>query len=116
MKVTEKCDVYSFGVLALEVMHGKYPSDLIRSLLSPAAIREGKMPADVWDDRLEPPTGKILEEVVTILTLAMACLHPSPQFRPTMYDVSQIITMQISQTDLDQYKAQSVFDYLGSRT
>lgn len=114
--MTEKCDVYSFGVLALEVMHGKYPSDLIRSLLSPAAIREGKMPADVWDDRLGPPTGKILEAVVTILTLAMACLHPNPQFRPTMYDVSQIITMQISQTDLDQYKAVSVFDYLGSRT
>ncbi|KAM5575733.1 MDIS1-interacting receptor like kinase 2 [Rosa sericea] len=115
LKVTEKCDVYSFGVLALEVMNGKYPSDLIRSLLSPAAIREGNLPEDVWDYRLEPPTGKILEELVTILMLAVACLHPSPQFRPTMYDVSQIITMHISQTELDKYKAQSVFDYLGSR-
>ncbi|XP_027166024.1 MDIS1-interacting receptor like kinase 2-like [Coffea eugenioides] len=29
MKVTEKCDVYSFGVLTMEVMKGKHPGDLI---------------------------------------------------------------------------------------
>ncbi|PON61565.1 Tyrosine-protein kinase, partial [Parasponia andersonii] len=32
MKVTEKCDVYSFGVLTLEVMMGKQPGDFISSL------------------------------------------------------------------------------------
>ncbi|XP_024171125.2 MDIS1-interacting receptor like kinase 2 isoform X1 [Rosa chinensis] len=99
LKVTEKCDVYSFGVLAIEVMNGKYPSGLIRSLLSQAAIREGKLPEDVWDDRLEPPMGKILEELLTVLMVAVACLHPNPQFRPTMYDVSQFITMQIDLSD-----------------
>ncbi|XP_061993692.1 MDIS1-interacting receptor like kinase 2-like [Rosa rugosa] len=62
LKVTEKCDVYSFGVLALEVMNGKYPSDLIRSLLSQAEIREGNLPEDVWDDRLKPPTGSAGDE------------------------------------------------------
>lgn len=94
MKVTEKCDVYSFGVLALEVIKGKYPSNLAEPLLS-SANREGQMLGDMWDDRLEPPTGKILDEVNTILTLAVACLHANPQFRPTMYEVSQIITMPI---------------------
>ena len=113
MKVTEKCDVYSFGVLALEVMNGKYPSDLIRSLLSPAAIKDGNLPEDMWDNHLEPPTGKTLEELVTVLTLAVACLHPNPLFRPSMYDVSQILTMKIFQIDLDKYKSQSVYDYSG---
>ncbi|KAL4586233.1 hypothetical protein LXL04_010868 [Taraxacum kok-saghyz] len=32
--VTEKCDVYSFGVLALETLGGKHPGDLLMSLNS----------------------------------------------------------------------------------
>jgi len=32
--VTEKCDVYSFGVLVLEVMMGKHPRDLLQHLQS----------------------------------------------------------------------------------
>ncbi|MFQ6630676.1 hypothetical protein Gotur_008823, partial [Gossypium turneri] len=27
--VTEKCDVYSFGVLALEILMGKHPGDIV---------------------------------------------------------------------------------------
>ncbi|GLT57443.1 hypothetical protein SLA2020_304150 [Shorea laevis] len=34
MKVTKKCDVYSFGVLALELIKGMYPDDVISLLLS----------------------------------------------------------------------------------
>ncbi|KAL6179887.1 hypothetical protein ACLB2K_046558 [Fragaria x ananassa] len=92
MNVTEKCDVYSFGVLALEVMKGKYPSNLV-GLPSSPSTREAKMRGDMLDDRLEPPTGKVLKEVATILTLATACLHENPELRPTMYEVSQIVTM-----------------------
>ncbi|ONI35103.1 hypothetical protein PRUPE_1G515900 [Prunus persica] len=87
LKVTEKCDVYGFGVLALEVIKGKYPSNLVGSALS-SAIWGGKMLGDVLDDRLAHPTGKILDEVVTILKLAVACLHENPELRPTMHDIS----------------------------
>ncbi|KAF6141749.1 hypothetical protein GIB67_027927 [Kingdonia uniflora] len=34
MRVTEKCDVYSFGVLALEVLMGKHHAEFISSLTS----------------------------------------------------------------------------------
>ena len=32
MEVNEKCDVYSFGVLAWEILLGKHPGDVISSL------------------------------------------------------------------------------------
>ncbi|XP_042489435.1 probable leucine-rich repeat receptor-like protein kinase At1g35710, partial [Macadamia integrifolia] len=34
MVITEKCDVYSFGVLALETIMGRHPRELISSLTS----------------------------------------------------------------------------------
>ncbi|PRQ52050.1 putative protein kinase RLK-Pelle-LRR-XI-1 family [Rosa chinensis] len=34
MEMNEKCDVYSFGVLTLEVIMGKHPGDLMISVLS----------------------------------------------------------------------------------
>ncbi|KAI8014905.1 MDIS1-interacting receptor like kinase 2 [Camellia lanceoleosa] len=57
MKVTEKCDVYSFGVLALEVIKGKHPGDFITSL-SNSAIKNIEL-KDVLDQRLAPPSPEI---------------------------------------------------------
>ncbi|CAN6553758.1 unnamed protein product [Malus baccata var. baccata] len=65
MKVTEKCDVYSFGVLALEVITGKKLGDLISSFSSPSAC-ENKLLKDVLDQRLPPPTLEVEDELTTI--------------------------------------------------
>ncbi|XXG61813.1 hypothetical protein AAC387_Pa05g0328 [Persea americana] len=87
MKVTEKCDVYSFGVIALEVIMGKHPGELISSLSSSEGKR--KLLKDILDERLPAPTNWEMKEVVFTVALALACLCSDPQSRPTMYHVSQ---------------------------
>ncbi|KAB2601827.1 LRR receptor-like serine/threonine-protein kinase [Pyrus ussuriensis x Pyrus communis] len=92
-KVTEKCDVYSFGVLALEVITGKRLCDLISSFSSPSAC-ENKLLKDVLDQRLPPPTLEVEDELTTIARVAIICRDSQPQSRPTMHMVSQSLSFQ----------------------
>ncbi|XWS51590.1 hypothetical protein CRYUN_Cryun12cG0189800 [Craigia yunnanensis] len=88
MAVTEKCDVYSFGVLALEVLMGNHPGELISNLHSSPGQKIGS--ADVLDPRLSSPVGQKLEEELSfMLNLAILCSLVNPQSRPTMRSVSQ---------------------------
>lgn len=90
-KVTEKCDVYSFGVLALEVMVGGYPGNLISSLSSSVPGQDILL-KDVLDQRLPPPGAYDSREVVLIVMLALACLRASPQSRPNMEHVAKVLS------------------------
>ncbi|XP_022736186.1 MDIS1-interacting receptor like kinase 2-like [Durio zibethinus] len=88
MAVTEKCDVYSFGVLALEVLTGNHPGELISYLHSSPDQRIGL--ADVLDPRLSSPVEQQSEDGLSfMLNLAILCFNPNPQSRPTMRSVSQ---------------------------
>ena len=89
MKVTEKCDVYSFGVLVLEVIKGEHPGDIVTSLTS-SSTNEVDL-KDLLDHRLPVPLLEIKKVLTSILVLAMRCVNSNPDIRPTMYDVSQEI-------------------------
>nr|GMD90991.1 MDIS1-interacting receptor like kinase 2-like [Ipomoea batatas] len=86
---TEKCDVYSFGVVVLEIMLGKYPDELISSLSSRCC--EQILLKDSLDPRLPPPNSVVAPDVILMMALALACLHPNPKSRPTMQQVSEKI-------------------------
>ncbi|XP_057503776.1 probable leucine-rich repeat receptor-like protein kinase At1g35710 [Actinidia eriantha] len=94
MAVNEKCDVYSFGVLTLEVIMGKHPGDLISSLSSSASFSlslsttQGILLKDVLDPRLPPPRNQAAEQLVVIAKIAFACLQSNPLSRPTMHQVA----------------------------
>ncbi|KAG2675633.1 hypothetical protein I3760_12G014500 [Carya illinoinensis] len=95
IKVTEKCDVYSFGVLALEVLMGKHPGDFICSLSSPSAMKNVQL-KDVLDRRLPFPQHVLEEELNTVVKLARKCLDCQPQSRPTMHFISNVLKAQIA--------------------
>ncbi|KAJ6971045.1 MDIS1-interacting receptor like kinase 2-like [Populus alba x Populus x berolinensis] len=98
MKVDEKCDVYSFGVLTLEVMMGKHPGDFISSLMfsaytsSSSPIGHNTLLKDVLDQCLPPPENELADGVAHVAKLAFACLQTDPHYRPTMRQVSTELT------------------------
>ena len=87
MEVTEKCDVYSFGVLTFEVLMGKHPGDLIHTLHF--STGQNILLKDVLDQRLSPPSAQTADEVISIAVVALACIRANPQSRPNMRNVSQ---------------------------
>ncbi|BFG28634.1 hypothetical protein CerSpe_149070 [Prunus speciosa] len=99
MKVTEKCDVYSFGVLALEVIMGKQLGDIVSSFSFPSTTYANILLKDVLDQRLPPPTPQLQDELITIARLSIACRHSHPQSRPTMHKVSQVLSFPTASSD-----------------
>ncbi|KAF6175310.1 hypothetical protein GIB67_021815 [Kingdonia uniflora] len=90
MRVTEKCDMYSFGVLMLEVLIGIHPGELISSLTSSSLpTSQNVLLKDILDGCLSPPTLHASHELFIIAKLAFSCLDANPESRPTMKHVSQ---------------------------
>eukprot|EP00268_Persea_americana_P042478 TRINITY_DN4251_c0_g1_i3.p1 TRINITY_DN4251_c0_g1~~TRINITY_DN4251_c0_g1_i3.p1 ORF type:complete len:1015 (-),score=122.21 TRINITY_DN4251_c0_g1_i3:597-3641(-) len=87
MRVTEKCDVFSFGVVALEIMMGRHSGDVIYSLST--SHGRNTLLKDVLDQRLPYPVDDVANEVILTMVFALACLEEHPQSRPTMRYISQ---------------------------
>ncbi|XP_011029916.1 PREDICTED: probable LRR receptor-like serine/threonine-protein kinase At4g08850 [Populus euphratica] len=100
MKVDEKCDVYSFGVLTLEIIMGRHPGDFISALLSPSSsstswpTSQHTILKDVLDQCIPPPEHRVASGVVYIAKLAFACLRADPESRPTMKQVASDLSIQ----------------------
>ncbi|KAK7276519.1 hypothetical protein RIF29_17659 [Crotalaria pallida] len=99
MEVNEKCDVFSFGVLCLEIIMGKHPGDLISSLFSSSSATSeasNLLLKDVLDQRIPHPVMPIVKEVILVAKIAFGCLSQGPLSRPTMEQVHKEFVMPSS--------------------
>ncbi|KAL6526689.1 hypothetical protein OROGR_015779 [Orobanche gracilis] len=105
LRVDEKCDVYGFGVVMLEVVTGRRPveygednvvlvlSDHVRVLLEQGNVL----------DCVDTSMGKYPEEeVLPVIKLAIVCTSQIPSSRPSMAEVVQVL--QVIKTPLPNRK------------
>ncbi|CAI9276129.1 unnamed protein product [Lactuca saligna] len=85
MVATEKCDVYNFGIVALEAMMGKHPDEL------PTLFANYLVLSSVGDSRIPRPSAQVEKKVNLVLNLSRACLNSNPQERPAMRQVSNLL-------------------------
>jgi serine/threonine protein kinase len=94
MKITEKSDVYSYGVVVLEVLTGKQPIDptIPDGLHVVDWVRRCKKGgADVLDPALQARSSSEVEEMLQVMGVALLCVSPTPDDRPTMKDVAAML-------------------------
>ncbi|CAH1416317.1 unnamed protein product [Lactuca virosa] len=101
--LTYKADVYSFGVLALEIVTGKNnmkytPHDDCFCLLDWAVVlkKKGRL-IDLVDPRLGSEFNK--KEALRMIEIALLCTNESPALRPIM---SEVVNMLEGRTKIEE--------------
>lgn len=92
LEVTEKSDIYSFGVVLLELVTGKKPndvefgddSDIVRWIRNHIHIDIN----NVLDSRV---ADSYREEMMLMLRVALICTNPLPINRPSMTEVVEML-------------------------
>jgi serine/threonine protein kinase len=95
MKVTEKCDIYSFGVVLLELLTGRRPiqpieegGDLVTWVKE---VMQSTPISEILDKRMELSDTVRVAEMELMLKVAIFCTDNSPASRPTMRQVVRML-------------------------
>lgn len=92
MKIDEKVDIYSYGVVLLELLTGKQPldSEFGESVDIVEWIRRKIRDNKSLEEALDPNVGNckhVQEEMLLVLRIALLCTAKLPKDRPSMRDV-----------------------------
>ncbi|XP_020550129.1 MDIS1-interacting receptor like kinase 1 [Sesamum indicum] len=92
MKVDEKSDIYSYGVVLMELLTGKRPlePEFRESVDIVEWIRKKMRDNKPLEEALDPSVGNtkhVQEEMLLVLRIAVLCTAKLPRDRPSMRDV-----------------------------
>ncbi|KAL1823682.1 hypothetical protein DCAR_0311673 [Daucus carota subsp. sativus] len=115
MRISEKSDVYSYGVVLLEVLTGMEPADRripegghIVSWVNHELKVKMREFNSILDQQLLLQSGTQIQEMLQVLGVAVLCVNPSPKERPTMKDVTMMLTELREETgDFEKQNAHS---------
>lgn len=93
LKVDKKSDIYSFGVVLMELLTGKKPVEpefgeamnIVEWVRSKFKINDGK--EEALDPSVAASSKCVKEEMMLVLRIALACTSRLPTDRPSMRDV-----------------------------
>lgn len=119
MKVTEKCDIYSYGVVLLELLTGRTPvqpleqgGDLVTYVRN--YIKQNSLTPGILDNRLKLEDKNTVEHMIVVLKIALYCTSMSPIERPSMREV--VIALDESKHKYGSFPSSPVSDsYLFSK-
>ncbi|KAK7257431.1 hypothetical protein RIF29_31412 [Crotalaria pallida] len=103
-RASTQTDVFSFGVLVLEVVCGRRPTEENKPALVAwvRGLMERGEVCSALDERLKMRGGYSIDEVERVLHLGLLCTHPDPNVRPTMRHVVKVMegeSMEMSLLD-----------------
>lgn len=103
MKVSEKCDIYSYGVVLLELLTGRTPvqpleqgGDLVTWVRNYIRNHNNTLSSGVLDSRLNLEDQTTVNHMLTVLKIALLCTNMTPLDRPSM---RQVVLMLIESNE-----------------
>lgn len=97
LKISEKSDIYSYGVVMLEIITGKKPIDpsftdgqhIVQWVRD--HLKNKSDPVEILDLKLQGHQDTQIQEMLQALGIALLCTSNRPEDRPTMKDVAALL-------------------------
>ncbi|XVF76874.1 hypothetical protein PTKIN_Ptkin13bG0301900 [Pterospermum kingtungense] len=102
-KASTSSDVFAYGVLLLELVSGRKPTDSTNFFLVDWVIECHRMGQilDAMDPKLS--SSYVMEEVKLVLLLGLLCTHPKPEVRPSMRKVVRYLNRDDHLPSIDNW-------------